>query len=211
MTSDTKEMLLPPDGHQVRSEAEAHKIARWLGARVRDKRIHFDPAIPGKKALAARQACSVPESEKILALVDLTMFGSAAECIVVGWSAIYFRWPREAPPKRIDFSKLIQSEVASSWSVISIGGEHKIGSGEADSVVKLLKGLQDVLVNGIPAQSDSEAAAPLRTTDLLFAFVIIGLVVFFARDFLSGAENPMLLVAALAAAIMFAMFLFNKR
>lgn len=211
MISDTKDVLLPPEGHQVRSDAEAQKIARWLRARVSDKRIHFDPAIPGKKALAARQACSVPESEKILALVDLTLFGFAAECIVIGWSAIYFRWPREVPPKRIDFSKLIQSEVTSSWSVISIGGEHQIGAGEAGNVVNLLKGLQEVLVNGIPAQSDSEAAAPLRTTNLLFAFVVIGLVFFFARDFLSGAEDPVFLMVALAAAVMFAIFLFNKK
>ncbi|MBP6012469.1 MAG: hypothetical protein KBA31_09600 [Alphaproteobacteria bacterium] len=211
MTGDTKDMRFPPQGHQVRSDAEAREIARWLGARVSDKRIHFDPAIPAKKVLAARQSCSVPESEKILALVDLTLFGSAAECIVIGWSAIYFRWPSAVPPKRIDFSKLVQSEVSSSWSVISIGGEHQIGAVEAASVFNLLKGLQEVLVKGIPAQSDREAAAPHRTTSLLFPFVLIGLVLFFARDLLSGAESPVFLMAALAAAIVFATFLFSKR
>lgn len=51
----------------------------------------IDPHIPPKKVVNARLECRVPASERVLALLDLTFFGSAKEAVVFGTQAIYYR------------------------------------------------------------------------------------------------------------------------
>ena len=47
--------------------------------------------IPTKKMINARNSCAVPNSDKILGLIDLTLFGSAKDAVVFGGKALYFR------------------------------------------------------------------------------------------------------------------------
>ncbi len=53
--------------------------------------IYIDPHIPPQKIFNARAACKVPTSEKVLALCDLTFFGSAKDALVFGVQSIYYR------------------------------------------------------------------------------------------------------------------------
>jgi hypothetical protein len=49
----------------------------------------IDPHIPPKKVLNARLECKVPAAERVLALMDLTFFGSAKDAVVFGTEGIY--------------------------------------------------------------------------------------------------------------------------
>jgi len=48
------------------------------------------PRIPTTKERNARQSCGVPGGEKVLALIDCTLWGSARDAVVFGEHAMYF-------------------------------------------------------------------------------------------------------------------------
>ena len=48
------------------------------------------PDIPQRRLKNAREVCAVPPGERILALFDLTFWGTARKCLVVGRDGIYF-------------------------------------------------------------------------------------------------------------------------
>ncbi|MBN2098295.1 MAG: hypothetical protein JW753_01715 [Dehalococcoidia bacterium] len=50
---------------------------------------HFTPDIPAEKETNARANCRIPDEDRILVLVDNTLFGSAKDCLVFTESAIY--------------------------------------------------------------------------------------------------------------------------
>jgi hypothetical protein len=52
--------------------------------------FYIDPQIPPTKLFNARQTCKVPVDEKPLALLDMTMFGSAKDAIVFGVRGLYY-------------------------------------------------------------------------------------------------------------------------
>ncbi|HLK66135.1 MAG TPA: hypothetical protein VKU19_22025 [Bryobacteraceae bacterium] len=51
--------------------------------------LFIDPHVPPKKIVNARLECKVPATEKVLALLDLTVFGSAKDAIILGLGGIY--------------------------------------------------------------------------------------------------------------------------
>lgn len=53
--------------------------------------FYVAPAIPEAKAATARASCGVPPNERVLGLVDLTLWGSAKEALVFGEAGFYFR------------------------------------------------------------------------------------------------------------------------
>lgn len=221
MNDDAKVLPSPRDRLEIGSDAEALAIAGWLKAKTSHDKIYFAPAIPAQKLVAARQACQLPESEQLLALVDFTVFGSAAECLVVGWSAVHYRWPSAASPCKVDFAKFLESEITSSWGVVSIGKDNKFAPGPSvlPDVVQLLQGLQVVLVKGVPIPTDGANATATAATangrapvaiPRFALFIILGLIFYFARDVLSGEENILFLLVVLLAAVGLVMLLVDK-
>jgi hypothetical protein len=51
--------------------------------------LFIDPHIPPHKLFNAEQRCNVPVTEKVIALLDLTVFGSAKDAIVFGTTVLY--------------------------------------------------------------------------------------------------------------------------
>lgn len=51
--------------------------------------LYVEPTIPATKLANARVAARVPETERVLALIDCTVFGSARNCVVFGEHALY--------------------------------------------------------------------------------------------------------------------------
>jgi hypothetical protein len=86
------------------------------------------PNVPKKKASNAAVRCELA-GERVLALVDCTVFGSAKNCLVFGSRAIHYRNDAKAPVAggRIDYADLPSRSVA-------LAGEHDLALGGADVV-----------------------------------------------------------------------------
>jgi hypothetical protein len=114
------------------SEAE-HRLAAILSAESSDiecvlrrhfvrnksnwKNLMIDPHIAGRKVANARTACGVPTSERVIAVFDLTVFGSAKDAVVFGSSAIYFR--TKTAPVQLSYKKLLQYTVGAQKSELT--------------------------------------------------------------------------------------------
>ena len=48
------------------------------------------PDIPAAKLANARRTCKVPADDEVLGLVDLTVFGSASDALLLGRKALYY-------------------------------------------------------------------------------------------------------------------------
>ena len=48
------------------------------------------PDIPAAKLANARRTCKVPDDDEVLGLVDLTVFGSASDALLLGRKALYY-------------------------------------------------------------------------------------------------------------------------
>jgi serine/threonine protein kinase len=59
--------------------------------------LYVLPTIPEKKLNNGRKSCEVPEKEEILALIDGTLFGSAADCVLFGVTGMYYHDFLESP------------------------------------------------------------------------------------------------------------------
>ena len=52
--------------------------------------LFVEPDVPPKKLANATRACALPPTERVLAVIDCTVFGSAKNCLVFGCEGIYF-------------------------------------------------------------------------------------------------------------------------
>jgi hypothetical protein len=52
--------------------------------------LYIAPNIPKNKLANATKSCKVPTGERIIALIDNTIFGSASECFLFGLNAVYY-------------------------------------------------------------------------------------------------------------------------
>jgi hypothetical protein len=215
MNDDARVLPSPRDRLDIGSDTEALAIVGWLKTKASHDKLYFAPTIPANKLSAARQACQLPDAEQVLALADFTTFGSVKECLVVSWSAVHYRWPSGLAPKKIEFAKFVESEITSSWSVVAIGKDNQFAPGAAglSEVVTLLKGLQEALVKGVPAPSDSASGTNSHATTVIprwAYFIVLGLMIYFAQDILAGKENPLFLVIILLVAVGYIWLLAKK-
>ena len=93
-------VLLSADSSNTESVLRRHFVRgkkNWTG-------LLIDPHIGGSKVANARTACGVPASENVIALFDLTIFGSAKDAVVFGSSGIYFR--TKTAPGHVTYERL---------------------------------------------------------------------------------------------------------
>ena len=87
--------------------------------------LHVGGEIPEKKLSNARTACAVPEGERLLALVDATVFGSAKNCLVFGTEGLYFHndWSsRTAGAGVVPYAEFADRLfVRESWAEVALG------------------------------------------------------------------------------------------
>jgi len=110
----------------------------WVGLKAD---VHFDPAIPPKKLFNARKSCAVPPSDRILALIDGTVFGSAKVCMLFGEQNLYAAggWTAKFPgAHRISYEKLARQEI------VTIGDEVIFGPSQGFPTSGSALGAEDV-------------------------------------------------------------------
>jgi len=222
MTADNKNVLsLPPGSTRIESYEQEQALVVWLRTKVKDRRIKFTSAIPVKKMETASSVCEVPEGEHVLAFVDGTTMGSAKECLLVCWSAIYCKWSSVLPPLRLDFTafKDVELKLEHGGINIMIGSDVYFSPGWADisSVLLLLKSLQEALVHGVSLTEEDIERAPKR--GWYFSWIrslLIGIpfcfFVYFITVMRTGRTDPeypgLLVITFIAAALFFG---FKKR
>lgn len=79
-----------PMAEPVTYEDPKQLVRSVLAAHAGKPGLFLQGSIPDKKAMNARATCQVPPREILLGLIDLTVFGSAKNCLVFGTSGIYF-------------------------------------------------------------------------------------------------------------------------
>lgn len=86
-------------GQQVRDRASAsvsplflqiHDVLKRFASKT--NKLYLDPDIPAKKLRNGRRACEVPESEHVLGLLDLTVWGSAKDSLLFGRKGVYYHY-----------------------------------------------------------------------------------------------------------------------
>ena len=124
------------------------------------KEYNIEP-IPEKKERNARGSLKVPDSEKIIALIDFTSFGSAKDAMVVTESGLYWKNGMDQTVKVLSWDQLVQStpsqEPGILWQSIDFGTGLKMDLGGAStlqrndnhSVLHLLKDLKTLAEGGI--------------------------------------------------------------
>ena len=99
------------------ADPEHPDVAGWAKEPVRTALMAFKgldrfflaPEIPAEKSQNARSRCQIPPGEELLAIIDLTMFGSAKECWAFTDVALHYHliWRDRAMLKYEDFPQRI--------------------------------------------------------------------------------------------------------
>ncbi len=106
--------------------------------------LYIDPDIPPKKIANARITTQIPSDERVLGLIDCTLFGSAKNCILFGerWLYLHNSWTVSPAMyrgrSRHDYGKLATSKLAKSGTDISFDGGAFDCSGSGFSTAKML-------------------------------------------------------------------------
>lgn len=112
------------------------------------KDFYIQPNIPDHKLANARAACSVPASEKVIALFDLTVFGSAKDAVVFGEAGIYFRAPQ---PTLMTYPNLSGYDINGGGNITFVNRKNTrytyrvAGMLTRDCIVEALQGVQRLL------------------------------------------------------------------
>jgi hypothetical protein len=108
------------------SERILTTIRRLRGALDVPGGLFVEPEIPAKKLANARTSCRVPESERVLALVDCTAMGSAKHAVLFCEGGVYYHnaWmsARHAGPGHVGYAELSRLPVTAAEA-------HEIGLG----------------------------------------------------------------------------------
>jgi hypothetical protein len=114
--------------------------------------LFVHPEIPARKLNNARESCAIPPGEKVLGLIDCTIFGSAKDCVVFGGSFLYY-YHMNATPKHgnVSYRKFPGCEFKKKGSVmVTLTNElacHVSGSFVgADKLVNILEAVRQVVI-----------------------------------------------------------------
>lgn len=126
---------LTRSGNSAKIDDKSKKIILSVMERNRYSKLYFGYGIPENKEENARQACRVPPAEDILALLDLTIFGSAKVCLLLSDTGVYFvsEYPRGV--HYLTYDSFVESKIYLYKDDVStvIIGEKKINVYSQDS------------------------------------------------------------------------------
>jgi hypothetical protein len=163
-TNHNHALSLPQGLTRIESEKQEEAMVAWFRTKVHDGRIKYTSSIPQKKLETARSVCEVPENEQVLLFIDGTNLGTAKECLLITWSAVYLKWSSVLPPKILDFSQFrdVELQIDKGGINVMIGRDVYFSPGWADvsAVLLLLQSLQEVLVNGVVLDEEATRNIP---------------------------------------------------
>jgi hypothetical protein len=98
------------------------RVARILLANDSQYRFYLAPSIPPNKLANATAKACVPVDEKVLGLIDCTIFGSASDCLIFGSRGFYYHnslGGSNPNPGSIEYSEFPRCQFRTSglWSI----------------------------------------------------------------------------------------------
>jgi hypothetical protein len=124
--------------------------------------LFVEPDIPAKKLANATQNCDISEEERVLALVDCTVLGSAKNCLLFGSKAVYYHNDRAS--KSSGAGTIPYDELAS--RVVTAGGFGELSLGQdqylnvsgcpipREKMLGIVMSVQRLLAQGMPDADD---------------------------------------------------------
>ena len=107
--------------------------------------LYLDPEIPPKKLANARTATQIPSDERVLGLIDCTLFGSAKNCVLFGerWLYVHNSWTasphRYRGRSRHDYGRFATLQLTRSGTDITFEDGAFDTSGTSLSTPKMLE------------------------------------------------------------------------
>jgi hypothetical protein len=86
---------------------------------------HVGPDIPPSKLANARASCGITEDTRVVGLIDITVFGSAKDCMLFGVDRVWYRSKIASSSGSILYTDL----ASISWKQEGIGGDIRSSSG----------------------------------------------------------------------------------
>src|SRR6201999_1347423 len=77
-------------GKEEAAQSRPERITKLIKNLLPAQDLYAAPDFPEAKIKNAKESCAIPSDERILGLVDLTVFGSAKNCLLVGTKGIYY-------------------------------------------------------------------------------------------------------------------------
>ncbi|MDQ7778201.1 MAG: hypothetical protein RDV41_00635 [Planctomycetota bacterium] len=117
--------------------------------------FHVAPDIPPKKLAAALKSCGVPSAERVLALLDCTVLGSATDGLLVGLEGVYYHndWSgKSAGSGVVRYRELLRHRIEDGgFMEVSLGGNHYVNvagcSASKKEVLEILADVQEAIWN----------------------------------------------------------------
>jgi hypothetical protein len=141
---------------QIRSAAILRELPELLKSFRKSGSFYTAPDFDRAKIDGARKSMSIPTYEPIVAQLDATVFGSAAQGMVLTSQGLYFEngWARSSGPRSgfIPYSDLVSRDIRTgSFEEISLGnGQVLVIAGSSlsrDRVLELLSTVKSALVS----------------------------------------------------------------
>jgi hypothetical protein len=140
-------------------------LSRYRGS----KGFYLPPGIPAKKLANATYSCAVPQTDRILAMLDITFWGSAKDCLLFGTTAFYYHsTPRSGC---LAYRQFPGRTFSANWigTKIHLGSDEFFSKGQgtlsASQIVQLLTAIKELVEEfsaaDLPA-TESEKVEPAR-------------------------------------------------
>jgi len=128
-------------------------ITACLKRKLPQDGLFVTPDIPRKKLANARSACKVGPQERIIGLIDCTVFGSAKNCLLFGCGVVYFRndWSgKSAGASAIPYGDFLNRDFGDGgMQEVALGGATYLNVGGCSiskrGVIEILRSVQDAV------------------------------------------------------------------
>ena len=135
-------------------EAVPERVARVLAAYARESGLYLAPNIPPKKLVNATEKARVPRDEKVLGLIDCTVFGSATDSLIFGSRGFYYynMGGSNPNPGFVPYSDFPDCIFATYWlNCINLGKErycNKAGASVGrDKIIEMLCAIKQAVID----------------------------------------------------------------
>jgi serine/threonine protein kinase len=135
-------------------EALPERVAQVLAAYSSQSGLYLAPNIPAKKLANATEKARVPADEKVLGLIDCTVFGSATDSLIFGSRGFYYynMGGSNPNPGFVPYSDFPNCIFATYWlNCINLGKDRYCNRAGAsvgrDKIIEMLNGIKQAVID----------------------------------------------------------------
>jgi hypothetical protein len=145
--------LVAPAAAAIATGPLPERVAQILAGYTGQSSLYVSPNIPPKKLTNATSKAQVPADEKVLGLIDCTVFGSASDSLVFGSRGFYYHnmGGSNPNPGAVPYSEFPECHFTTYWlNCISLGKDrycNKAGASVGrDKIIEILTAIKQAVV-----------------------------------------------------------------